>query len=74
MKIEVPIRKRGHFTDEMSVGKSKKRGICIEKAQDFDFQSLALFVYPVDYLSSNQFMEDLGRIYSLRKYFSSFDD
>ena len=33
MKIEVPIRKRGHFTDEMSVGKSKKRGICIEKAQ-----------------------------------------
>ena len=42
MKIEVPIRKRGHFTDELSVGKSKKRGICIEKAQDFDFQSLAL--------------------------------
>ena len=30
--------------------------------------------YPVDYLFSNQFMEDLGRIYSLRKYFPSFDD
>ena len=29
---------------------------------------------PVDYLFSNQFMEDLGRIYSLRKYFPSFDD
>ena len=31
-------------------------------------------LYPVDYLFSNQFMEDLGRIYSLRKYFPSFDD
>ncbi len=30
--------------------------------------------YPVDYLFSNQFMEDLGRIYQLRKYFPSFDD
>ena len=30
--------------------------------------------YPEDYLFSNQFMEDLGRIYSLRKYFPSFDD
>ena len=30
--------------------------------------------YPKDYLFSNQFMEDLGRIYSLRKYFPSFDD
>ena len=33
-----------------------------------------LFWYPKDYLFSNQFMEDLGRIYSLRKYFPSFDD
>ena len=31
-------------------------------------------IYPKDYLFSNQFMEDLGRIYSLRKYFPSFDD
>ena len=31
-------------------------------------------LYPVDYLFSNQFMEDLGRIYQLRKYFPSFDD
>lgn len=30
--------------------------------------------YPVDYLFSNQFMEDLGRIYQLRKYFPSFDE
>ena len=30
--------------------------------------------YPVDYLFSNQFMEDLGMIYQLRKYFPSFDD
>ena len=30
--------------------------------------------YTEDYLFSNQFMEDLGRIYSLRKYFPSFDD
>ena len=36
---------------------------------------LSLFcLYPEDYLFSNQFMEDLGRIYSLRKYFPSFDD
>ena len=32
------------------------------------------FLYPEEYLFSNQFMEDLGRIYSLRKYFPSFDD
>ena len=30
--------------------------------------------YPVDYLFSNQFMEDLAKIYRLRKYFPSFDD
>lgn len=32
------------------------------------------FLYPEDYLFSKQFMEDLGRIYRLRKYFPSFDD
>lgn len=31
-------------------------------------------MYSEDYLFSNQFMEDLGRIYALRKYFPSFDD
>ena len=37
--------------------------------------ALSLFcLYSEDYLFSNQFMEDLGRIYSLRKYFPSFDD
>ena len=30
--------------------------------------------YPVDYLFSNLFMEDLTKIYRLRKYFPSFDD
>ena len=30
--------------------------------------------YPIDYLFSNQFMEDLEKIYRLRKYFPSFDD
>ena len=29
---------------------------------------------PVDYLFPNQFMEDLAKIYRLRKYFPSFDD
>ena len=37
-------------------------------------KDLRFVVYPVDYLFSNQFMEDLGRIYQLRKYFPSFDD
>ena len=36
--------------------------------------STRVSLYPEDYLFSNQFMEDLGRIYSLRKYFPSFDD
>ena len=31
-------------------------------------------LYTEDYLFSNRFMEDLGRIYSLRKYFPSFSD
>ena len=31
-------------------------------------------MYLDNYLFSNRFMEDLGRIYSLRKYFPSFDD
>ena len=29
---------------------------------------------PVDYLFSNQFMEDLGGFISFRKYFPSFDE
>ena len=32
------------------------------------------YLDPKDYLFSKQFMEDLGRIYQLRKYFPSFDD
>ena len=39
------------------------------KIKDLRFEG-----YPVGYLFSNQFMEDLGRIYQLRKYFPSFDD
>ena len=38
------------------------------KIKDWRFK-----MYPVDYLFPNQFMEDLGRIYQLRKYFPSFD-
>ena len=33
-----------------------------------------LFLYPEDYLFSNQFMDDLERIYRLRKYFPSFEE
>ena len=30
-------------------------------------------IHPEDYLFSNQFLEDLARIYRLREYFPSFD-
>ena len=33
-----------------------------------------LLLYPEEYLFSNQFMEDLERIYRLRKYFPSFEE
>ena len=45
-----------------------------EKSQILEIKDLLLKIYPKDYLFSNQFMEDLGSIYSLRKYFPSFDD
>ena len=45
-----------------------------EKCKCLKIKHLHFVWYPVDYLFSNQFMEDLGRIYSLRKYFPSFDD
>ena len=35
---------------------------------------VSLFQYPEEYLFSNQFMEDLERIYRLRKYFPSFEE
>ena len=44
------------------------------KMQVFENKHLHFVWYPVDYLFSNQFMEDLGRIYQLRKYFPSFND
>ena len=44
------------------------------KMQVFEIKHMHCAWYPKDYLFSNQFMEDLGRIYSLRKYFPSFDD
>ena len=37
------------------------------KMQVFENQALAFVRYPEDYLFSNQFMEDLGRIYRLKK-------
>ena len=42
--------------------------------QVFETKHLHFVGYPVDYLFSNQFMEDLAKIYRLRKYFPSFDD
>ena len=45
-----------------------------EKCKCLNFKHLHFVGYPVDYLFSNQFMEDLGRIYQLRKYFPSFED
>ena len=43
-----------------------------EKGASVDTETPLL--YTEDYLFSNRFMEDLGRIYSLRKYFPSFGD
>jgi len=43
-----------------------------EKGASVDTETPLL--YPEDYLFSNQFMEDLAKIYRLRKYFPSFDD
>ena len=45
-----------------------------ENRKSLKIKDLRFKGYPDDYLFSNQFMEDLGRIYSLRKYFPSFDD
>ncbi len=45
-----------------------------ENRKSLKIKDLRFKGYPEDYLFSNQFMEDLGRIYSLRKYFPSFDD
>ena len=50
------------------------RGAKRKTLQALKINYLQGFVYPVDYLFSNQFMEDLGRIYQLRKSFQSFDD
>jgi len=45
-----------------------------ENRKSLNFKDLRFKMYPEDYLFSNQFIEDLARIYSLRKYFPSFDD
>ena len=49
--------------------KNQKKNRKSLKIKDLRFRG-----YPDAYLFSNQFMEDLGRIYQLRKYFPSFDD
>ena len=49
--------------------KNQKKNRKSLKVKDLRFKG-----YPVDYLFSNQFMEDLAKIYRLRKYFPSFDD
>lgn len=45
-----------------------------EKCKCLIFKHLYSVWYTEDYLFSNQFMEDLAKIYRLRKYFPSFDD
>lgn len=40
----MPIRKRGHFTDEMSAGKFKKRKIYIEKRKSLKIKVLRFLV------------------------------
>jgi len=45
-----------------------------ENRKSLKIKDLRFKMYPVDYLFSNQFMEDLAKIYRLRKYFPSFDD
>jgi hypothetical protein len=44
------------------------------KMQVFEIKHLHFVWYSEDYLFSNRFMEDLARIYRLRKYFPSFQD
>ena len=44
------------------------------KMQVFENKHLHFVRYTEDYLFSNRFMEDLAKIYRLRKYFPSFDD
>ena len=46
----------------------------IKSCKQLAFNAYRILSYTEDYLFSNQFMEDLGRIYQLRKYFPSFDD
>ncbi len=49
--------------------KNQKKNRKSLKIKDLRFK-----MYSEDYLFSNQFMEDLAKIYRLRKYFPSFDD
>ncbi len=80
VKMTVPSVKRQVFTDDL-----KKLVLIVHpavqpscKTQKKNRKSLKIkdlrLRYPVYYLFSNQFMEDSGRIYSLRKYFPTFDD
>ena len=57
----------------------KRRGATVvqkgkRKMQVFETKRLHFVWYAEDNLFSNQFLEDLGRIYQLRMYFPSFDD
>lgn len=76
-----PIRKIAGFTDDLKkpVLIAPLRGANVvqnpkEKSQILEIKDLRFKRYPVDYLFSNQFIEEFGRIYQLRKYFPSFDD
>ncbi len=80
-KMNSPIRKIAGFTDDLKkpVLIAPLRGANVlqnpkEKSQILEIKDLRFKRYPVDYLFSNQFMEDLTKIYRLRKYFPSFDD
>ena len=53
------------------VGKIKRHEVITKKEPQ---KFLKLLLYPEEYLFSNQFMEDLGKIYRLKKYFPSFED
>ena len=48
--------------------KNQKKNRKSLKIKDLRFDG-----YSEDYLFSNQFLEDLARIYRLREYFPSFD-
>ena len=78
VKMAVPSVKWQVFTDDLKKlvliapipwCKNQKKNRKPLKTKDLRF-----IMYPEDYLFSNQFMEDLGRIYQLRKYFPSFED